>query len=324
MRVEFFCVSGRDFFPGAVALVNSLRLVGHTEPVTLLDCGLDDAQRELIAGEVDVVAAPDGSPPSLQKLVAPLASTADVIVILDADIIVIRHLGELIQRAAAGTLVGFENETDRYFEREWGTALGSGALRRGPYLSSSALIMAARTAREILPVVADLQRSLDQGQTWLSGGERSDPFFFADQDLINAVALDRLPAERVSAVPTRLAPVPPFDGLRLRDPATLRCEYSDGERPYMLHHYSRKPWLVRTRANVYSRLLTRTLLAPDVAVRVDPATLPQRLRRGVAGAVARTATDLIKIPAGVRRRLRRGPSERISAWQDRSGAEAGR
>ena len=49
----FYCVADERYFLGAVGLVNSLRLVGHREPIFLLDCGLDDEQRELLGREVD-------------------------------------------------------------------------------------------------------------------------------------------------------------------------------------------------------------------------------------------------------------------------------
>jgi hypothetical protein len=45
----FYCVASRLYFLGAVGLVNSLRLVGHEEPVFLLDCGLTEGQRALTA-----------------------------------------------------------------------------------------------------------------------------------------------------------------------------------------------------------------------------------------------------------------------------------
>ena len=41
----FYCVADSRYFPGAVGLVNSLRLVGHREPILVLDTGLTDAQR---------------------------------------------------------------------------------------------------------------------------------------------------------------------------------------------------------------------------------------------------------------------------------------
>ncbi len=44
----FYCVADERYFLGAVGLINSLRLVGHTEPIFLLDCGLTAAQRELL------------------------------------------------------------------------------------------------------------------------------------------------------------------------------------------------------------------------------------------------------------------------------------
>ena len=54
----FFCVSSSRYFLGAVALVNSLRLLGHTEPVYVLDYGLSEAERELLAPECTLVATP--------------------------------------------------------------------------------------------------------------------------------------------------------------------------------------------------------------------------------------------------------------------------
>ena len=58
MKAAFYCVSDERYFLGAVGLINSLRLVGHTEPIYLLDCGLTEAQRELLAAEVELVDAP--------------------------------------------------------------------------------------------------------------------------------------------------------------------------------------------------------------------------------------------------------------------------
>ena len=49
----FYCVSSELYFLGAVGLVNSLRLQGHDEPIYLLDCGLTQEHRELLAREVD-------------------------------------------------------------------------------------------------------------------------------------------------------------------------------------------------------------------------------------------------------------------------------
>jgi len=309
----FYCVTGRDFFPGAVALLNSLRLLGHREPLFVLDCGMDPDQRELLSAHAEVLPAASDAPPSLLKLVAPLARPAAVMVLLDADVIVTRPLTELIEHAAAGRLVAFENESSRFFP-EWSELLDLGPLRRGPYVTSSALFLEGDLASRLVPVVEEKQARLSVRRTWLGAGVEGDPLFFADQDVLNAVILSRLEPDRVLALDQRLSAIPPFAGLRLVDEGTLRCRYRDGTEPYMLHHYYRKPWLVPMRSNVYSRLLTRLLLGSDVALRLDRRALPLRLRTGVGAGAGRLATDIvIGIPSSVRRRLR-PRARKIRAW----------
>ena len=39
MRAAFYCVADERYFLGAVGLVNSLRLVGHDEPVVCSTAG---------------------------------------------------------------------------------------------------------------------------------------------------------------------------------------------------------------------------------------------------------------------------------------------
>ncbi len=58
-RAAFYCVSSAEYFLGAVAMINSLRLNGHREPIYLLDAGLSDDQRALLAAEVTIVKAPE-------------------------------------------------------------------------------------------------------------------------------------------------------------------------------------------------------------------------------------------------------------------------
>jgi hypothetical protein len=311
----FYCVTGSDFFHGAVALLNSLRLAGHAEPMVVLDCGMEPRQRDLLAPHAEILPAPDGPAPSMLKLVAPLVRPAEAIALLDADVIVTRPLTDLIGRAAEGRLVGFENEKQRFFA-EWAELLETGPVRRGPYMTSSTLFIGGDLAAELLPIVRDKQAEVDVGATWLGEGGEGHPFFYADQDVLNGVVLSRLGPEQVVALDSRLSAIPPFEGLRLEDRGSLSCRYVDGTRPYLLHHYFRKPWLVRMRSNVYSRLLTRLLLGPDVELRLDPSELPVRLRAGLAGTVGRLATDvLFGIPASMRRRIRSSP-RRIRAWPE--------
>ena len=293
-------------------MLNSLRLLGHDDPLLVLDCGMSPRQRALLTEHATVLPAPHEAPPSVLKLVAPRAHPAGVMVLLDADVIVTRPLTELLDQAAGGSLVAFRNDRERYFA-EWGELLGLGSVRADPYLTSSAILLGRDPAERVLPLVDELQAGIDPGRTWLGGGSDTDPLYYLDQDVLNAVAHSRLAPEEIVALDARLAPIPPFPGIRLLEQGALRCAYRDGTRPYLLHHASRKPWLVRMRSNVYSKLLTRLLLAPDVTLRLDPGELPLALRTGSAAGAARLATDLLMTAPGVARRLRRRPTP-VSAW----------
>jgi hypothetical protein len=314
-ELAFYSVCGRDFFPGLVALLNSLRLNGHVEPLFVLDCGMEPRQRELLAPHATIVPAPDDVPPSLLKLVAPMAHPAGAMALLDADIIVTRPLSELIDRAAQGALVGFENDLHRSFE-EWGELLELGTLRTGPYLTSSSLFVAGELAARLLPLAHERQLRVDRRPTWLGKGPESHPLYYMDQDVLNAVILACLDPDRVIALDQRLSATPPFSGLRVADETGLRCEYDDGTEPYLLHHFFRKPWLVPMRSNPYSRLISRLLLDPDVPLRLADSDLPLRMRTGRLARLERLRVDvLVGGPAYLRRRLVRRP-RRITAWED--------
>jgi hypothetical protein len=119
-----------------------------------------------------------------------------------------------------------------------------------------------------------------------------DPFYFADQDVVNALFSSRLGDTQIECLEHRLAPHTPMRHIRIVDTASPACRYPDGTRPYLLHHTLAKPWLKSTVPNAYSRLLPRLLLAPDVTVRLSPGELPLRLRMGPAAAGARCLSGL--------------------------------
>ena len=298
----FYCAANEAYFPGAVALVNSLRRAGHAEPIHLLDCGLDPAHRELLAGEATLIAAESETPPYLLKTIAPLARPARTMVLIDTDMIVLRSLDPVIEASAGGGVAAFRNVTDR-FVAEWGELLDLGPLRRRPYVSSGFVAADGEPGRELLELWDDRQRRVDFRRSWHADDDPGYQFRFIDQDVLNAVIAATIPAERLTALEARLAPTPPFGGLRERGPRR-ELGYADGARPYLLHHFEHKPWLARVRTNPYSRLLAELLLDGEGPLRVDPAELPLRLRRGVAAALDRTATDLALLPPGALRRLR--------------------
>ena len=292
----FYCVSSRIYFLGAVAMINSLRLNGHREPIYLLDAGLSDAQRQLLAAEVTIVEAPSEAPPYLLKTVAPLAHPAEVMVLIDVDMIVCRSLGELIERAAEGRIVAFENNMDRFVE-QWGELTGLGEARRGPYVSSGFVAAGSTVGAELLALVDRLQRTVELDLT--VDFSRQDlpehPFRYLDQDVLNAILRTAIEPGDLIALDTRLAPTQPFDGLRLFDASELRCAYRDGTEPYLLHHYLRKPWLEGVYHGVYSQFLARLLVGDELAITVPREQVPARMRSGPRARAERTLVNAIDL-----------------------------
>jgi len=305
----FYCVSDERYFLGAVAMINSLRLQGHREPVRLLDRGLSDWQRELLADEVEIVAGGGDTPPWLAKTVAPLERPAEAMVLIDADIVATRNLGELIERAAADRVVVFRNDTDR-FVAEWGELLDLGPARRRPYVTSGLVIAGGDTGRMVIELLADRQRRVDIEQTFAGRDLASYPFRYPEQDVLNAILATRVDEERITTMPNRLAANPPYSGLRIVDEPRLRCAYGDGEEPFALHQFVRKPWLEPMYHGIYSRLMARLLLGGDVAIRVGAERVPRRMRNGALARLERAAVDAVdlgrwylgeRLPASIRR-----------------------
>jgi hypothetical protein len=283
----FYCVSDERFFLGAVGLINSLRLVGHNEPIYLLDLGLSDSQHELLAGEVELVPYEAKAPATLLKTIAPLAHPAEVMVLIDADMIVTRPLDELIDQAAGGRVVAVEHGRQR-FCAEWERLPGIGELDPRPYVSGALLFCEGRTGGEILSLMDRYRDAVDFEQTTWRRNVPDYPYLYGDQDLLNAVLCRRRPRIEVTVLDRRLEALMPFDGLRVTDESALACAYADGLRPFVLHHYLNKPWLELTLEGPYNRLLRRLLLGADVAVRVPARSLPRHLRAGyLAEAVRR-------------------------------------
>lgn len=276
----FYCVADDRFFLGAVGLVNSLRLVGHDEPVYLLDCGLTPEQRERLAAEVTIVPAPGKAPPWLLKTVAPLRHRVEVAVLIDADMIVTRSLAGLIDTASEGRVVAFRDRQQRFFA-QWGELLDLGPTHSGPYVSSGLVILGDPPGRRLLELLDDRQQRVDLELGVYGAKAPGYPFTYPEQDVLNAILCSRVEPGRLVALDNRLAPNPPYRGLRLLDAGALRCAYRDGTEPYVVHQYMRKPWLEPTYHGVYSRLLARVLLGEDVAIAIAPGEVPRRMRGGL-------------------------------------------
>jgi hypothetical protein len=222
-------------------------------------------------------------------------------------------------------VVGFVNNEpnhDRFFP-EWSTMLGLGSLRPQPYLNAGQLVIPASLSDRLLDPWKEGLAKVDPRRTWLQKGRLSEPFYFGDQDVVNAILAARFESDEIALLEHRLAPHPPFPVLRLVDRERLLCRYPDGVRPFLLHHTQAKPWLKTTRLSLYASLLPRLLLAPDVAVRLAPEQLPLRLREGwLAGADRRRANAQASVFFYATRQLHRLGSHtrtrtRVAAWRGR-------
>jgi hypothetical protein len=285
----FYCVADSRYFLGAVALVNSLRLSGHDEAVHVLDCGLTESQRKILEPEVELVRAQGDEPPWLRKAELPLALPAAVRILIDADMIVTRPLDELIELAAGDRIVAFRDRQQRFFA-EWGSATGLGDARPGPYVSSGLVLCGGDAGGRLLELLHEHRAAVDFERTFWRRGPRDYPFLYADQDVLNAILTTR-ERDSLLALDERLAATPPYRGLRVRDSRALSCGYRDGERPYVVHQYVRKPWLEPTYHGVYSRLWRRLVVGPDLAIRPPEDELPPRMRTGPLAAAKRAGTS---------------------------------
>ncbi|WLW50647.1 hypothetical protein [Streptomyces sp. YU58] len=294
----FYTVADRRFFPGLVALLNSLRLTGHDEPLIVVDIGLSPEQQDLLANHVTLVEPPSPDMPAVFLApYGPQQRPADVVVLIDSDIIVTRPLTEITEAARQGHIVAFVDclPNSARFHPEWETTLGLGPLRRQPYLNAGLVAYPHTLADRLLPPWTQGQRTIGIAHSRYGRATLDDPFYFADQDVLNAVLAARFEPGELVVMSHRLAPHPPFPGLTLTDRQRLTCRYDDGTEPFLLHHVLAKPWLKATRDTVYSTLMTRLLLAPDVALRLDPRTLPLRLREGTAAALDRHRADAVTL-----------------------------
>jgi hypothetical protein len=286
----FYCVADDRYFLGAVGMINSLRLLGHGETIYLLDIGLTPRQRDILQREVTILPGPRDALPYVLKTVAPLRHPAEVMVLIDADFVVTRPLDELIARAAESRVVAMENDMDR-FVAQWGEVLGLGEVRRQPYVSSGLVLLGQPIGTRVLTQVDGLAQRVNPALTVRKGGDPSYPLHYPEQDILNAVLASRVDADRTVALSHRLAPYPPFPGVRVVDKRTLRCSYRDGTQPFALHHFGTKPWLEPARDGPYSRLLRRLLTGPDVPIPIDERELPSRLRSGFRPWLGRKRVD---------------------------------
>jgi hypothetical protein len=296
-EATFYTIADAGFFPGLVALLNSLRLTGNSGELVVLDRGLTASQRALVEEYVTLVElpeAPAGSPMLLKPYAHRLEPTG-IVILVDSDMIVTRSLADIAALAADGRICAFPDplpHRGRWFA-EWEQTLELRApLRRRTYLNAGFLAFSAGHWPDLLGRWWELCGRIPREQHF---GRYEQPFWAGDQDVLNAILSSEIPEEAIAELHAD-GEAYPEDLLEtvVVDERTLSCELRG--RPTSILHYSLGPkaWerkaLVRLRDDAYVRLLPRLLLGDDVALRLEPNSLPLWLRPGVrARAVVRGA-----------------------------------
>ena len=131
-NATFYTVTDSDFFPGTVALLNSLRLVAHDQPLVVLDNGLTQLQRERFEQVASVIDAPFGStfasPPTFKPFPHFVGATGTV-VLIDGDMIVTASLESTLALAEQGRICLYADPEEGRWFAAWQELF---SLRRAP------------------------------------------------------------------------------------------------------------------------------------------------------------------------------------------------
>ncbi len=306
-EVAFFTVTDRRFFPGTVALLNSLRLTGHVQPLVVLDCGLTARQRDLLQPHAQLVDPPadDGINPILLKSFPHLLDPQGSVVIIDSDMIVTQSLDHVLAAAEKGHVCAvIAGLADRWFS-EWQTIFELDAPpRRQSYVNSGFVAFSAARWPELLPQWWSFcQRIHGSPASWAKG--LAAPLGHLDQDALNVILMSTVPASALELYPPQVAPQRSemLRAVRVIDKRSLACH--SGGRPTMVLHGSGRPKPWERRAwrkpwwwpKAYASLVRRLLVEPDITLRMPPEELPLWLRPGRVGAAAGRGLDLLSRPA---------------------------
>lgn len=321
----FYTIADARYFPGAVGLVNSLRLTGHRQPLVVLDCGLTPRQRELLAPHCRLFPRDRTSitNPTLLKPFPHLLEPDGVAVLIDSDIIVCGPLESVLARARAGAICAVPDpEPDRWFA-EWEQLFSLAAKpRRQPYVNAGLVTFSVRHHPDLLGRWWSLCERIFTHPT-IAEGAADGPSSQADQDALNALLASEWDRDALDVLPPETSPGPREmralrDGVHVQDARTLASRYRG--RPVLALHSiggRGKPWQGKgwlwLGDNPYPRLLRRVLCGDDLAVRMDPAELPLWLRPGPAGALAMLALDALNRLLWAARRAADPLAERAAA-----------
>ncbi len=292
--VVLYTVADSRFFPGLVALVNSLRLQGHGEPVVVLDCGLTLQQKRRLAGQCRLVPfdRSQATSPAMFKPFAYLLQPRGVVAVVDSDVIVTGRLSEVFERARQGRICAAPDPEEGRWFPEWADLFGlRSPLRRGRYVNSGFVVFSVERWPDLLGRWWEACRRI-WSHAWLyDPGAQEGPSLQADQDALNAILMSEVPPDALWCLPREMAPIgDQARCVQVVDVESLRCRCRGKPVAFLQSVGACKPWdrpyWKRLRGEAYVVLLRRLLVGPGLAVRVDPGELPVWLRPGFVGSAA--------------------------------------
>jgi len=319
---QIFTLGDSGYFLGIVALVNSLRLTGNAQPITVLDLGLTQSQRAILGPRCSFIEAAELSGMRIWMLQAfpHLVDPQGVIGIIDSDVIVTSRLNQFLDEAATGKIVAFPEPVcpDRHFS-EWATLFDlTRDLRSGQrYVNAGCIFVSTLQHPEFLKRWWDCSLKINSQRTFLDDADYTSPVAFGEQDALNALLMSEMSPSEIAVQPRHLQRY--FDTqpgrVQVHSVKRLDCSH-DGHRVSFLHRvWVNKPWQRgswRTiKRTAYSRCLRRVLVAKDVEIRVPNSELPLWLKRGPAGYMTLQLLFALEAFRAGRRRfknMRRGPS----------------
>jgi hypothetical protein len=311
----FFTVCSSRYFPGLIALLNSLRLTGHSGPLFVLDVDLRPEQRMRLEGHCTLVRldTEEGINPLLLKGYPEAIEVDDVAVIIDNDVIVTGSLMPAVELAQAGQICVYADADDDRWFSEWQHLFSlSAPPRRQTYVNSGFIVFSTRHWPTLLGRWRELSEAIPTRATRAGGAEKGTPFWDGDQDALNALLMSEISAEAIHLLPRDEAPTHPRDRavVTIQDERGLICTCR-GTRTVMLHAAGDpKPWQVRrsalTRDDCFARLLPRVLFADDVTLRASKRDVPLGYRPGWTGRFFPNAERAVlalgtRFPRGLRR-----------------------
>lgn len=323
--VRFFTIADSGYFLGLVALVNSLRLQAHHDPVTVLDLGLLPEQRAALGAQCEFVRPESGlarHPFFLEPYVC-LLRPAQTVVYVDSDIIVTHSLDRILAAARRGKVCAFPDMNPERWFAQWQDIFGLAAPpRHQTYVNAGFLAFSTGHFPTLLQRWSEGCARIAGHPTHHKTRDLTRPTALTSQDALNAVLMSEVARDRIEIQPPRAAAQGPDElaATSVINRTTLACRF--GDRPVvLLHAWGRhKPWALeeatKLRRTAYLICLRRLLVARDMPVRTSGNHAPRWLRPGFTGAATLRMLTALSRARRVAWRVR----HRITALSPRSRA----